>query len=197
MLDSVSGIILAGGSSSRLGQNKALIQVAGIPLIERVARRLHSIVTDIELVTHTPEQFAFLGLPMARDIHPGIGTLGGLHAGLETMHTEYGLVVGCDMPFLNPDLLRYMASLKNGYDIVMPRVGEYYEPLHAIYAKRCLPTIERGILAGERRIRRACAGLHIRYVEKDQITLYDPHRLSFFNINTPDDLRKMDELLRA
>jgi len=215
---SVSAIILAGGSSSRLGQNKALIEIAGQPLIERVVKRLRSLVTEILVVTNTPDQLAFLGLLMIRDIYRGIGTLGGLHAGLSAIRTQYGLVVGCDMPFLNPDLLRYMISLlkrtcshgagaPRPYDIVMPRIapanafaapaGVYYEPLHAIYARRCLPFIEQSILSGRRRMLSFIPQVNVRYVEKETISRFDPHHLSFFNVNSADDLARMKALLEG
>lgn len=193
----VTGIILAGGTSSRLGENKALIDVEGMPLVERVNRRLHSVVDKVILVTNTPELFGFLNLPMVGDIYTGLGTLGGVHAGLHAIQDPYGLVVGCDMPFLNPALLRYLIESSVGYDVVMPRINDHHEPLHALYARRCLPTIERGIAAGERRVLLALAGLNIRYIPEVEIVSHDPDRLSFFNINTPEELAYARALLSA
>jgi FdhD protein/molybdopterin-guanine dinucleotide biosynthesis protein A len=194
---SVSGIILAGGQSSRLGQNKALVDAGGMLLIERVLSQLLRVVDDVVLVTNSPEQFAFLDVPMAGDLYPGVGTLGGLHAGLSAVYTDYGLVVGCDMPFLNPSLLQYMLSLRSGYDIVIPRLGTYHEPLHAIYSRHCLPCIEQTILAGRRRILSVCDDVRVHYVEDDQIARHDPQHLSFFNVNSPQDLAEMRALLAA
>ncbi len=196
-LGSVSGIILAGGSSSRLGRNKALARVAGCSLIERVLDVLRPLVSDLLLVAQPAEPFAHLELSVVSDVYQGVGTLGGLHAGLSAIHTEYGLVVGCDMPFLNADLLRFMISQARGYDVVMPRVGKYYEPLHALYARRCAPAMERSILAGRRRIRHALADLRIRYIEEFEIDRYDPDHLSFFNVNTPEDLARAQSLLAS
>jgi molybdopterin-guanine dinucleotide biosynthesis protein A len=99
------------------------------------------------------------------------------------------------MPFLNPALLRFMISQRAGYDVVIPRIGEYYEPLHAVYARRCLPTIERSILSGQRRVRAAYAQARVRTVERDEIAIYDPGHLSFFNVNTPDDLERLSEIV--
>jgi molybdopterin-guanine dinucleotide biosynthesis protein A len=193
----IGGIILAGGQSSRLGQDKALIDVEGELLIERVIMRLRQVVAEIVLVTDRPERLAFLGLPMTRDLYPGIGTLGGLHAGLAALHAKYAVAVGCDMPFLNPDLLRYLVSLRDTYDVVMPQLGKYYEPLHAVYGTHCLPLIERTIQAGERRIMHALRGARVRYVQDAQIRAYDPHLRSFFNVNRPEDLERMRTLLDA
>jgi molybdopterin-guanine dinucleotide biosynthesis protein A len=195
--DIVSGIVLAGGSSSRLGQDKALVCIAGRSLIERVIDVLRPLVSNIVLVAQSSEPLAYLGLPVVADVYPGVGTLGGLHAGLSAIHTEYGLVVGCDMPFLNAGLLRFMISQARGYDVVMPRVAEYYEPLHALYARRCAPTVERSILAGRRRIRHALADLCIRYIEESEIDRYDPDHLSFYNVNTPVELERAQALLTS
>jgi molybdopterin-guanine dinucleotide biosynthesis protein A len=193
----VSGIILAGGASARLGQDKALVEVAGRPLVERVVEVLRPLADEIVLVTPSPERLVWLGLPAVDDIYPGIGTLGGLHAGLKAIANPYGLVVGCDMPFLNRDLLAYMISRAVGAEVVMPRVGRFYEPLHAIYARSVLPVLEQRILDGQRRIRQACAGLRTRYIGEDEIAAYDPDHLSFFNVNTPEDLVRARALLEA
>lgn len=205
--DIVSGVILAGGSGSRLGQNKALVRVAGCSLIERVVDALRPLVSDLVLVAQSgctvpagcsasgTESFADLGLPMVSDVYPGVGTLGGLHAGLGAIHTEYGLVVGCDMPFLNTDLLCYMVSQACGYDVVMPRIGKYHEPLHALYSRRCVPAMERSIQSGRRRILHALSGARIRYIEEAEIDRFDPDHLSFFNVNTPEELERARSLL--
>ena len=132
---------------------------------------------------------------MTGDVYQRVGTLAGLHAGLKAIHSAYGLVVGCDMPFLNPALLRYLVSRRMGYDVVIPRIGEYYEPLHAVYARRCLPTIERSILSGQRRVRAAYAQARVRTVEQEEIAIYDPGHLSFFNVNTPDDLERLSAIV--
>ncbi len=191
----VSGIILAGGSSVRLGRDKALIDAGGETLIERVVRRLDGVVDRIVLVTNEPERYAFLNLPLTGDIYPGIGTLAGLQAGLAAIEAPYGLAVGCDMPFLNPALLRYMISLRSGCDAVMPRVGSYREPLHAVYARSCAARFAQAIEAGQRRIVPALEGARVCYVEREAILRYDPQLHSFFNVNDPEDLVKMRALL--
>jgi molybdopterin-guanine dinucleotide biosynthesis protein A len=191
----VSGIVLAGGAGLRLGQDKALVEVAGQPLAQRVVDVLRSLVGEIVLVTPSPERLAWLGLPAVGDIYPGVGTLGGLHAGLAAITNPYGLVVGCDMPFLNRDLLAFMIAQTGQDEVIMPRVGRFYEPLHAIYARSVLPVLEERILAGQRRIRQACAGLRTRYILEDEIAAFDPDHLSFFNVNTPEDLERAQAVL--
>jgi molybdopterin-guanine dinucleotide biosynthesis protein A len=161
---------------------------------------LRLLVSDVVVVTRgrslpEAELLARLDLPVVADVYPGVGTLGGLHAGLSAIDSEYGLVVGCDMPFLNAPLLRYMISLARDHDIVMPRVGQYFEPLHAIYARRCVPALEHSILTGRRRILHALGDMRIRYIEEPELDRYDPDRLSFFNVNTPEDLERARSLL--
>lgn len=191
----VSGIILAGGSSLRLGREKALIDAGGETLIERVVRHLSLVVEQIVLVTNDPERYAFLALPMVGDIYPNVGTLGGLHAGLAAIEAPYGLAVGCDMPFLNPALLRHMISLRAGCDVVMPRVGRYREPLHALYAQALARQFAREIEAGQRRVMLALGDAQVCYVDREELVRYDPHLNSFFNVNEPQDVERMRALL--
>jgi len=193
----VSGILLAGGNSLRLGQEKALIDTGGETLVERVVRRLEGVVERVVLVTNDPDRYAFLGLPMVGDTYPGVGALGGLHAGLAAIEAPYGLAVGCDMPFLNAALLRYMISLRGGCDAVMPRMGRYREPLHALYGRTCAARFAQAIEAGQRRIMRALAGARICYVDRDAMVRYDPQLRSFFNVNEPQDLERMRALLHG
>ena len=194
----ISGIVLAGGSSSRLGEDKAFIDVGGEPLVARVVGRLRAVVHDeIVLVTDHPARYAFLELPTTGDHYRGVGVLAGLHAGLCAVRTEHAIVVGCDMPFLNPALLRDLASRRHGYDVVMPQLGAYYEPLHAIYGRSCIPLIKRAIEDGHRRIRRALDGARVCYVPQDQIVRTDPELHSFFNVNRPADLARLRDLLAA
>ena len=190
-----TGIILAGGASVRLGRDKALIDIHGTPIVQRVARVLHAVVGAVLLVTNRPADFAFLDVPMVEDIYPGVGALGGLHAGLSAMTTKYGLVVGCDMPFLNVDLAAYLLSLRSGYEVVMPRAGRHFEPLHAVYAQECRLAFEKHIRANQRRIIPACQGMRIRYLSEHEVARYDPDRLSFFNVNTSADLERMRDII--
>ncbi len=170
-------------------------------LIAWVIERLRSVVDEVVIIANDPPRFAHFDVPVFGDVYHGIGALGGLHAALsalDALHVEYGLVVGCDMPLLNPDLLRYMLSLRTSappFDVIMPRRGEYYEPLHALYSRRCLPTVEHHIRTGERRVLHALAGLRVRYLAADELDRYDPLHLSFFNVNTPQDLERARSLL--
>ncbi len=190
----VSCIVLAGGRSSRLGVDKAFLEIGGKPIVERVVKRMTAIADEVLLVTNTPEQFAYLGLRMVRDVQPGQGVLGGLYSGLLVAGNDYSLVVACDMPFLDLKLLRYMVLLTPEQDVVIPCVGDMLEPLHAIYSRSCLKPIERALSCGERRVVGFFPEVRVRYVDQREVDILDPRHLSFFNINTPQDLDQARKL---
>jgi molybdenum cofactor guanylyltransferase len=190
----VSGIILAGGQSRRLGRDKAVERVGGQPLIRRVIGRIAQ--ASDEVVVVVADQARGKALPLeaehriALDLYPGKGSLGGIFSGLSAARAEWGIVVACDMPFLNLDLLRYMLSLRRGADAVVPVLEGRPEPTHAIYAKGCLPYIERRLKADDLKIARFFDEVRINYVLETDIARFDPDYLSFFNINTPSDLNQ-------
>jgi len=142
----IGSIVLAGGKGVRLGHEKALETVGNKSLIQWVVFALSFLKSDIIIVT-AAKQFPpqFIGYPKLRivtDAYPGKGPLGGIYTGLAASDSFYNLVVACDMPFLNQDLLDYMIKISAGFDLVIPRLGSMVEPLHAVYSKSCLAPIE-------------------------------------------------------
>ena len=148
----VSGIVLAGGQSSRLGTDKSFVNVNGQSLIERIVDKLARLSDDVIIVTNSPEKYDHLEAKLVGDIYPGKGSLGGIYSGLRAAVNAYSLVVACDMPFLDLNLLRYMILLARGHDVVIPKVRGLPEPLHAIYSKSCLEPIDRLLAQGELKI---------------------------------------------
>jgi molybdopterin-guanine dinucleotide biosynthesis protein A len=187
----ISGIVLAGGQSSRLGTDKSLVNVKGKPLIEQIVGKLARLSDDVLIVTNSPQRYNHLGARLAGDIYPGKGALGGIYSGLRAAANVYSLVVACDMPFLNLNLLRYMILLAREHDVVIPRIGGFSEPLHAIYSKSCLEPIDRLLDRGGLKIIDFFSEVQVRYVEEDEIDIFDPQHLSLFNVNTPSDLEVM------
>jgi len=185
----VSCVILAGGKSKRMGVNKAFLKVGDLPIIERVIDKASLVGEEVILVTNSPDEYAHLGYPTVQDIFPGKGSLGGIYSGLREARHPYVLVVACDMPFLNASLLRYMILLSRGYDIVVPRTDQGVEPLHALYSKACLPTMEQLLQQNNLKIISFYSLFRVRYVEQEEVELLDPQHLSFFNVNTPDALK--------
>lgn len=189
---SICGVILAGGKSRRMGgTNKALMEVGGRRLVERGLDVLRRVVRDVIVITNSPQEFAFLGLPMFRDLIPGYGSLGGLFTGLKTCGHSYGLFVACDMPFLNEGVLGHMVGLVGGgHDIIVPRIRGELEPLHAIYAATCLPYVE--LLLEERDLKIVDLYPHVNVLEvpEEALRRFDPTFRFVVNVNTPDDLEK-------
>ncbi|MBI4773032.1 MAG: molybdenum cofactor guanylyltransferase [Deltaproteobacteria bacterium] len=186
----VAGVILAGGRSSRFGENKALAVVKGETLIERVVRTLDTLFDSCLIVTNEPHVFSFLGLPAVEDMVKGLGPLGGIHTALKTIQEPYAFVVACDMPELNPRLVRLLVGLRHEYDVVVPRIDGWLEALHAVYSKRCLKAVESVITSGFRQVIRFFPEVRVRYVDRKEVEEADPALESFFNINTRDDLRR-------
>ena len=187
-LSGISGIILAGGKSSRYGSNKALVEIHGIRLIERVIRVMEPLFERLIIITNTPQEYAYLKLPMVEDLIKGLGPLGGVFTGLQTMSDDAGFFVACDMPFLSGELIHHMADVLEDFDAVVPKVDWKIEALHAIYTKHCIPAIEKLIDDRDYQVIKFFQGVRVRYVNKEEILSFDPEMRSFFNINRPEEL---------
>ena len=193
-------IVLAGGKGLRLGRDKALETVDGQSLLQRVVTQLSSFSDEIIIVTakgkSLPQFFDNPSFRIVADAYPGRGALVGLASGLAASKAGYNLAVACDMPFLNPALLRYMLGLTAGVDLVLPRLNDMVEPLHAVYAKSCLAPLERLLGEGHMRFNALFGLVRVRYVEAEEIDRFDPRRLSFFNVNTGADLERAQQLAK-
>ncbi len=194
----LSVVVLAGGHSRRLGKDKSLLELDGVPLLVRTVQRLDALSDDLVVVTNDAARYESLSLAarIVPDEEPGMGSLMGIYSGLQAARHAYTLVVACDMPFLSPPLLRYMISLAPGDDVVIPRLGNLLEPLHAIYGKPCIPFMKELLVRGERKIIAFFHKVRVRYVEEAELDKFDPHRLSFVNVNTPQDWLRVQELQR-
>jgi molybdopterin-guanine dinucleotide biosynthesis protein A len=190
----VSAVVLAGGKSQRLGMDKSLLRFEGEWLLQRILSQLSTLSTDLLVVANDGEKLASLKVPVVPDARPGMGPLGGIYSGLQSIRCERGLFVACDMPLLNLQLLQYMVRLSPEFDVVIPRVGDETEPLHAIYSKACLQPVADLLDRGQRRVIHFFDRVRVRYIEPEEIEVFDPEHLSFFNINTPADLQLAKEL---
>lgn len=183
----ITTIVLAGGKSRRLGLDKILLCLDDEMLLEATVRKVTILSDEVIVAVKGPLPYRLPGVRLVPDVHPGCGPLGGIHAGLVAASNFYCLVVACDMPFLNLDLLRHLISLAEDADVVVPRWTDV-EPLHAVYRPAtCLGPVERALARGERRIVSFYHEVGVRYVERAEIARFDPQGLSFFNINTAED----------
>jgi molybdopterin-guanine dinucleotide biosynthesis protein A len=188
---SVSGILLAGGKSRRMGGvNKALLEVGGRRIIERAVATLKDLFTEIVLITNSPEDFEFLGLPMFRDKIPGAGSLGGLYTGLSVTTADYGFLAACDMPFILAGPIKHLLNSIDDHDVVIPRVQGFLEPLHAVYSRRCLPFIEELLAQGNLRIIDFLDTVDVLEIPDEDLKRFDPELRFIVNLNTPEQLQQ-------
>ena len=197
----ISCIVLAGGKGLRLGRNKVLESIGNRSLLQRVVSSISFFKSDIIIVTASGQSFSrfadYPRLKIVTDIYPGKGALGGIYTGLVASNSFYNLIVSCDMPFLNQALLHYMIQVSPGFDAVVPRLGNMVEPLHAVYSKGCLAPIERLLKQGNLKVSDILPRVKVRYVEAEEMDMFDPKHLSIFNVNTEADLRKARELIKG
>ena len=189
----ISCIVLAGGKGLRLGRDKVAVTFGNRSLLQWVISCLTFLNSDIIIVTAEKEPLTqnidYPKLRTVSDIYPGRGPLGGIYTGLVASDSFCNLVVACDMPFLNQALLRYMMQGSANFDVVVPRLGDKFEALHAVYSKGCLAPIEYLLKQDNLKIIELFKLVKVRYVETEEIDRFDPNHLSFFNINTEADLK--------
>ncbi len=187
-IEGITGLILAGGKSSRFGKNKALVELDGVRLIERVIRVMGSVFQRLVILTNTPHEYAYLKLPMIEDLIKDLGPLGGLYTGLKSISDNAGFFVACDLPFLSEPLIRHMVEIRDDFDVVLPKIDWKIEALHGLYTKRCLPPIKELIDSQEYQIIRFFPKIRIKYLYEDEIREFDPELKTFFNINKPQEM---------
>ena len=185
--DGVTGVLLAGGNSRRMGRNKALMTLAGQRLVDRALAILRDLFDDLLMVTNSPDLYADLDVRMVPDLVTGKGALGGIHSAIHHAATPYCLVVACDMPFLNAGVLRYLVEQRLGYDVVVPTVHDRPQPLHAIYGKACLQPIARRLETDRLHVVGFFPDVQVREVTAEELAGFDPEGLSFRNLNTPEE----------
>lgn len=183
----ISAVIIAGGQSRRFGGDKSLFNYQGKPLIEHVINAVRPVISRITIAGDDAGKFSHLGLDSYPDSIPGMGPIGGVYTALRRAISERIFVFACDMPGLNRDLIRYMAALSKKFDITVPVIGGWYEPLHAVYSKACLIPLEKSIQSGNRQIIRFFEDAAVRKVTEEEIRTFTDPQTVFRNINYRSD----------
>jgi molybdopterin-guanine dinucleotide biosynthesis protein A len=194
---SMTSIILAGGKSLRLGRSKFLETIEDKSLIQWVVDRLAVLSTEIIIATARGEAIpcsSAVEIKTVADIYPRKGPLAGIYSGLMASSSPRAIVVGCDTPFLSTGLLEYMTQTSPTFDIAVPRIKDKVEPLCAVYSKNCLAPIQDLLERNELQIIKLFSMVKVKYVGEDEIDSFDPEHLSFFNINSQDDLTRARRL---
>ncbi len=198
LMPSFSVAIIAGGKSSRMGTDKSFVSIGGKPIIQHLLDRVRDIgQSHTLLITNRPDDYAQLGLPMYSDVIADKGALGGIHAAVSHSPTEYVLAVACDMPFVEPALLKHMATQIDTQpppDVIVPRVDGYPQGLHAVYSKACLPAIKSRLHADRLKVIGFYPDVRVRYIDEAEYEPLTERRLAFFNVNTPQQLDEARQL---
>ena len=189
----MTGVILAGGESTRMGKNKAFIEINGKRIIDRTVSLFREVFDDVLLVTNTPLDYIELKVRIVTDLVSGKGSLGGIYTGLFFSSSPKAFFVGCDMPFLDRRVIQYFLGLAQTADIVVQRTKDYWQPLHAIYPRTLLKPIERLLQQGELKIIKTYQGMRVREVTGEELKRFDPDLHTLSNFNTPEELKKLLE----
>ncbi len=190
-----SAVILAGGKSSRMGRNKALLDFGGETLIGRLYRILTEEFDEVFISANDPKTYRFLGAPIVRDVFADGSSLAGIHAGLLRSPAQHCFFAACDMPFLNIELVRYLGRIADDYDVIIPESESGLEPLHSFYSRRCIPYIEEQLQRGDLKVIDFFDRVNVRRVTREEVREYDPEELSYFNINTQEKYERAKERL--
>ncbi len=195
--ENITAVVLAGGRSSRMGRNKAFLKLGHKTMIETIVESLQKIFRNVIVVTNTPEKYTMLNqVEFIQDI---IDTkekksLIGLYSGLVASKTDYVFVTGCDMPFVNIEFIKYMIESIKDEDIVVPFCYDHYEPLYAIYGKRCIPGFKELIEKNKFKIIDIFKNLNVKEIQKSEIRKFDKNTLCFKNINTYEQYMEIKDL---
>ncbi len=185
----MTGAVLAGGKSLRMGREKGLVEIRGQSMIATMASILGTAqgIDSLIIVTNSPSRFSFLDMPMIPDYFPAKGPLAGIHAALRAVR-DWIFVTACDMPFLSPELPRYLWNRRDGVDVVVPRIGGHWATVAALYGPGCLPELERALDYGSPGLVDVVNRLRVRSVSERDLFRSGIAPRSFFSVNTPDDV---------
>ena len=193
----MTGIILSGGKSLRMGENKAFIEIEGVPIIQRIYTLFKELFHEVIIVTNQIELFKKFDSKIYSDLLPNKGALGGLYTGLFFSNFHYSFCVACDMPFLNKSLVQYLIKRIGDEDVIVPRTKDGLQPLHAIYSKNCLDPIKEIIEQGKFKIIDIYHRVQVNIIEEADFISLDPFRESFINVNTPKELLSILRVKRS
>jgi len=183
----MNAVILVGGKSSRMGSNKAFLELKGKTFIELQIELLREMFDEIFISANTSSEYEYLNLPIFKDVYPGKGPLGGIYTSLINSSSLHTFMLACDMPFVGPELIKHLKDLTKEYDVVIPKSEKGLEPLHAFYSKNCIDPIKRSLDENNLRIISFFPHVKVKIVELDSMASSDRFKNSIKNLNTMDD----------
>src|SRR3990167_1356507 len=207
IIKNCTGIILAGGENKRMPVLKAFIKINGEKIIERNLKIMRQLFKEIFIVTNQPELYLYLKTPLLGDVYDIRGPMTGIFTSLLNSSNNWVFISACDMPFINGELIKYMASKRDNYDAVVPksplrpllvkvmtrrgRRGDYIEPLFAFYSKQLMPSMEKAIFSNKTGIKDFLKDKKVKYISAEEIRDIDAKAMSFINLNTLKDMERV------
>jgi len=182
----------------RISSPKAFLEVGGVPIIKRELEALCPLFAQVLIISNDPGTYEGLGPAVLHDdirFREMRSPMTGLYTGLSRSLNNFVFAVACDMPFIKPGLVEWMAALREGHDLVVPKIGRYTEPLFGFYGKKALPVMEKALISGKRSVQDIVRLLDVRYVGEDEMRAFDPELISFTNVNTPEELIKAERMV--
>jgi len=179
-----TGIILAGGKSSRMGRNKALLELSGLKIIERIYKSIEHSCDDVIIISNSPDDYRFMGLKIFKDIFPGLGPLAGIHSGLHNSKTENNLIISCDLPLISSEVVENIVKYESDKPVVIYQKKNCLQYLCGIYKKVCLPFLETSLVSNNLRVK--------DFINKINVELLDAEEFPdevFLNLNTIEDYK--------
>lgn len=190
----ISGIVLSGGKSSRMGTNKSLLLLHDKPVIMHIVEELQTISEEVYVITNDPQTYEFIGQPMLSDRYKNKGPLAGLETALYHVEADAYMIAACDMPFIDQQVYSYLLQQLDGYDAVVPIYDGQVHPLSGIYKKDVLRHIQHQLERNRLRVNSFFDYIHVKYVETyDDICEHVLHK-HFFNMNHPDEYEQAKTL---
>lgn len=191
----MNGIVLAGGLSSRMGQDKASLPWGNSDLLNTVLARLAPVCKKLIVVSNTQRLITIPGVQVVADHYKLCGPLGGMQAGLTASDADYNFIAACDMPYLNTQVVAFIREAAENYDAAVPYIDGHYNPLHGVYRQTCLPYIDQMLQDNNYRILNFYSQIKMRHISADELRRYDPDLRTLSNANTPDEYKGLHNFL--
>ena len=178
-----SGVILAGGRSSRMKFNKAFAEISGQQVINIIADKFTGLFDETIIISNEPELFGYLGLAVYTDVYPRMGPVSGIHSGLYHARYDRAFILGCDVPFINMELVEYMIAKMGDYDSVVPKIDSYLQPLAAVYNRKCLPVLAACLQEDRVKLIRIFEELNALVLSRNELEKFGIVEEIFLNVN--------------
>ncbi|HRN26399.1 MAG: molybdenum cofactor guanylyltransferase [Ignavibacteriaceae bacterium] len=198
MYSDITGIILAGGKSSRMGLNKSFLKIGDETIIERITDLMQSIFNDVIIITNSPKEYLFLQIPMYEDIYKWRGPLAGIHSGLTHSSTEVNFIISCDVPLMSKEMIEFIVEYKSDRPIKFCKAAGYHQPLAGIYKKEIIKKIEDVICidqVSDKSFHQFLKSVDAEIIHPENLSFYNDE--IFFNMNKKEDYEELLKSLRG